>query len=230
MSERDDDGAGVTRRELEQGLRFVNVSIANVRDDLLRLAAQVVALTEVLAARVGAPIADDVAVATPAVVEQILDGDERALDRVLFGELVDKYELEPADVPCAELLHLCHAACCKLKFALTTQDLDEGVVRWDYGRPYLIKQRESDHACVHNDAATHFCTVHAHRPGTCRTYSCADDKRIWLDFEQRLPAAAVDTLPLSGTPPGEPFDLHTRARTRQVALTFESASLRGDRD
>jgi Fe-S-cluster containining protein len=214
----DDDA--VTRRDFERGLRFVNLSIANLRDDLLRLAAQVVALTEAVGAR------ERVEEATPALVEEIRAADEHTIDRPRIGEIGDKYAVEPATPPCAELMPICRAACCRLSFALSTQDLDEGVIRWDYAQPYLIKQRESDRYCVHNDPASHGCTVHAQRPGTCRTYSCADDPRIWADFENRVLAAPIETLPLAGDPPDVSFDLHARARARQVALMFEGTSLR----
>ena len=83
-----------------------------------------------------------------------------------------------------ELLPICQARCCKLSFPLSTQDLDEGVIRWDYGEPYLIRQRASDGYCVHNGAGS--CTVHAQRPMICRTYTCKDDKRIWADFDARI--------------------------------------------
>jgi Fe-S-cluster containining protein len=115
--------------------------------------------------------------------------------------------------------------CCKLDVPLSTQDLDEGVLRWNYGRPYLLAHRD-DGYCTHNDAATGGCTQHARRPAICREYSCRDDHRIWADFDRRILAAPVEQLPLSGDPPGETFDLHARARRRQLALAMEAASLR----
>ena len=39
-------------------------------------------------------------------------------------------------------VHLCKASCCRLPFALSRQDVEEGIVRWDLGQPYLIDQRE----------------------------------------------------------------------------------------
>lgn len=110
------------------------------------------------------------------------------IERMVFvGETVDKYGL--VDLPridCAARLHLCRARCCKLQFPLTFQDLDEGVVRWRYEQPYVIRQRE-DGYCVHNCAETLRCEVHASRPATCRVYDCRRDKRIWIDFEGRIP-------------------------------------------
>ena len=90
---------------------------------------------------------------------------------------------EPAEpVNCAERMHVCHAVCCRLSFALTGPEVDAGKVRWDLGFPYHI--RHDDHGtCVHNDPDGGGCTVYADRPGVCRRYSCAHDSRIWTDFE-----------------------------------------------
>jgi Fe-S-cluster containining protein len=101
---------------------------------------------------------------------------------------LDKYRVDPAelpDIPCAELLHLCRARCCTFRFALSQQDLDEGVVRWDAGDPYYIAQ--SDGACVHLDDERG-CTIYPHRPRPCRVFDCREDRRIWRDFTQRVPA------------------------------------------
>jgi Fe-S-cluster containining protein len=217
-----DDDEPVTRRELERALRFVNAALANGRDDLLRLAAQVVALGEAS----GEAIEAAAARATPAEIARVLAADEATLGRVELAAVEDKYAVTAVDPGCAERLPICRARCCRLELALSTQDLDEGVIRWDYGRPYLIRQRASDRYCVHNDPASHACTAHAHRPAVCRTYSCKDDKRIWADFDARVLAAPVDDLPLPGDPPGGEFDLHTRARRRELALAMESTRVR----
>ena len=129
----------------------------------------------------------------------------------------------PSQPPCEELIPICKGRCCQLRFALSTQDLDEGVVRWDYGRPYMIRQRASDRYCVHSDPATKFCTVREVRPGICRTYHCKDDTRIWKDYENRIPAADYDQL-ADGSPPTG-FDLMERARARTLAQFAESEAI-----
>jgi Fe-S-cluster containining protein len=88
----------------------------------------------------------------------------------------------PAQVDCAARMHVCHSVCCKLDFALSAEEVEQGVVRWDLGRPYLIRHAETGY-CVHNDRATGGCGVYADRPQVCRAYSCAGDKRIWKDFD-----------------------------------------------
>jgi Fe-S-cluster containining protein len=102
----------------------------------------------------------------------------------------DKYNIDPTRLPsinCAERMHLCRGHCCRLVFGLTASDLAEGVVRWEYGRPYRIRHRAEDDRCVHQDPEDLHCTVYENRPAICRTYSCIEDKRIWLDFEKMIP-------------------------------------------
>jgi Fe-S-cluster containining protein len=89
----------------------------------------------------------------------------------------------PAQVNCAERMHICHAVCCKLNFALTAEEVDAGKVKWDLGFPYIVRH-DADGLCTHNDRATGGCGVYADRPGICRRYSCANDRRIWKDFER----------------------------------------------
>ena len=98
----------------------------------------------------------------------------------------DKYTTEPVMIDCDTRVHLCKAACCTFRFFLTTQDLDERIVKWDYGNPYWIRQ-SPDGYCVHNDAETLACKIHTNRPYTCRFYDCRNDKRVWEDFEKRIP-------------------------------------------
>jgi Fe-S-cluster containining protein len=98
----------------------------------------------------------------------------------------DKYEVEAGPViDCASRYPICKGACCKLWFALSVQDLDEGIVRWNYSRPYGIAQG-ADGRCVHQDRETRKCNVYENRPHVCRTYDCSQDKRIWIDFEKRV--------------------------------------------
>ncbi len=103
----------------------------------------------------------------------------------LNGAVTDKYAIPDDQIPavdCENRLHLCHAACCALRFPLSRQDLEEGVMRWDLGEPYL-NRLGPDGRCVHQDRETFGCTIYEHRPSVCRIYSCRDDARIWLDFD-----------------------------------------------
>lgn len=101
----------------------------------------------------------------------------------------DKYALTALpQIDCEARLPLCKARCCTFTFALSAQDLDEGAVRWEYSRPYQIRRRKEDGYCVHNRAGTCQCMIYSQRPSICRTYDCREDKRVWVDFENRIPA------------------------------------------
>ena len=230
-----------TRAELERAIRYLTLSDLDLRDHLLKLAAQVVALTDEVVRRVDgvepqpAPantpsqpptmtIEDAVQTALPEVYANIRAADAAQVSRVSIDVGDDKYTVTPSSPPCEELIPICEARCCKLSFSLSSADLDEGVIRWDYGQPYLIRQRESDGRCVHNDPETKFCTVHQYRPRVCRVYDCRQDKRIWTDYEQRIPAPKIEGKYPDKFPPGS-FDLMERARKRANALATEKQSM-----
>ena len=106
----------------------------------------------------------------------------------------DKYAFEGgAEIDCENRVHLCHAACCRLQFALTRQDVEEGVVKWEFGRPYMIRQDE-DGYCTHLERGSCRCGVYERRPLACRAYDCRKDDRIWADFEARVPSPKLDEL------------------------------------
>jgi Fe-S-cluster containining protein len=88
--------------------------------------------------------------------------------------------MEPVD--CAARLPICQAVCCRLKFALTHEEVERGRVKWDIGHPYVIRQDSSGYCC-HNDGAARTCSVYDDRPTLCRNYSCRGDDRIWTDFD-----------------------------------------------
>lgn len=112
---------------------------------------------------------------------------EKGMAVAIQEHATGKYEVEgSAQIDCASRVHLCGAACCRLSFALSKEDVEEGTVRWDLGRPYMIA-RTPEGRCVHLDANTRACGVYGQRPLPCRAYDCRKDTRIWLDFEERLP-------------------------------------------
>jgi Fe-S-cluster containining protein len=151
-----------------------------------RLSAQVYALTELLVAKgvIGLRELED----RKAAVEQQMaqEAETKWLAAEIATDESDKYQAPPVEIDCESRLHLCKAACCRLTFHLSKQDIQEGLVRWDVGRPFQIAQRE-DGWCAHCDKQTKKCNVHAHRPLVCRQYDCRDDSRIWEDFEQGIP-------------------------------------------
>ncbi len=185
-SGRKDKDAAVTREELERALRHSNAMVASLRDDVLILGSQLVALTRELERR-GHVREEDVLAALPAVTDETRVTAEKSGGlRVNIGpNRESKYDAEPPDVPCAELLSTCQARCCQLGFTLNTQDLNECEVRWDYLDPYSILQRTSDRYCVHNDVDSKQCQLYEQRPLPCRKFDCRDDPRVWSDFDKR---------------------------------------------
>ncbi|HET9624891.1 MAG TPA: YkgJ family cysteine cluster protein [Kofleriaceae bacterium] len=183
----DDPSDALTRGDLHDALRFLHAQAHQGQLDLDRIDAILGALIKTLL---------DSGLLDRARVETLLpDANARLAARaahevtVDVGPAIDKYAVSgPADLDCAALLPLCLGRCCRLTFALSFQDLDEGQVRWDYRQPYRIRQRADDGYCVHSDRETRGCAVYAARPATCRRYDCRNDARIWDDFERRIPA------------------------------------------
>ena len=95
---------------------------------------------------------------------------------------VDPESAPAAEVDCATRLPVCHAVCCRLRFALTVEEIESGPLKWDLGRPYY-NRHGSDGYCHRCESGTHACTIYDDRPAVCRSYSCANDPRIWTDFE-----------------------------------------------
>ncbi|MBC7974764.1 MAG: YkgJ family cysteine cluster protein [Myxococcales bacterium] len=117
-------------------------------------------------------------------------GEERPKVRLRMYD-PDKYNMihgEPVD--CADRIPLCKGRCCKLTIVLSEQDLDEGKLQWELQEPYVLR-RGKDGRCVYQDRNTGFCGNYEHRPATCRSYSCKDDRRIWIDFENKIPAPPI---------------------------------------
>jgi Fe-S-cluster containining protein len=96
----------------------------------------------------------------------------------------DKYTFATGvSIACDERLHLCRAACCRIPFALSREDIREGIVCWSLGEPYLIDHGK-DGYCIHLERGTYGCTIYRNRPVPCRAFDCRKDGRIWEDFEK----------------------------------------------
>lgn len=116
---------------------------------------------------------------------QVKQFSDRGMGVVYQKPEYNKFTFEgEARIDCENRVHLCRAACCKLRFALSKQDVEEGIVRWDFSAPYLIA-RGPDGYCQHLDREATCCTIHSHRPVPCRAFDCRKDTRIWLDFEKK---------------------------------------------
>jgi Fe-S-cluster containining protein len=181
-----DDSLGMSRKlqEIERGLRFAHVMMSVNQDQGNEAVAYVQALADVLVEK-GILQHEELEEPLERAREEVA---QVLMPRVRLADMGDKYaEGQSVEIDCASLIPLCHARCCTFRFFLTKQDLDEGVVRWDYGNPYWIKQT-AEGFCIHSDPQTRACTIHTKRPHICRQYDCRNDKRVWIDFEQRIPA------------------------------------------
>lgn len=124
----------------------------------------------------------------------IEEAEWNGLGLFLNEEPKDKYAVTALpQINCADRVQLCGAACCLLRFPLSRQDVEEGVVRWDLGRPYW-NLRCADGYCVHHDRAARRCQVYASRPAPCRLYDCQHDQRIWLDFDAMVVNPELTTV------------------------------------
>jgi len=192
-----DDDRGVHGRDIELGFMVAHNNATELLVRLDRMTAHVNAVTELL------------------IRDQVIDQPELEALRVELHEQMvaqvprrvtarvakasgDKYaSSDTVILDCANRLPLCRAACCRLAFYLSDQDLEEGIVRWDFARPYRIKQ-DADGYCTHCKPDLRECGVWSQRPQPCRNYDCRSDQRIWVDYDARIPNPAIAaSAPLS---------------------------------
>lgn len=107
--------------------------------------------------------------------------------KVHLTQVVDKRSVKVPDIDCASLMHLCRARCCSMDVAMSKEDLDEGRLGWNYEEPYLLRKNPATGYCE-KLSPEGGCCVYDDRPAVCRTYDCRNDKRVWEDFEKRIPA------------------------------------------
>jgi len=176
----------VNRSEVAGGLLYCHSRLNSNTTKLLESASFLYALIEVLEEK-GLVKIDELEEKKREVAARLLESFlDRGMGVAMQEDERDKYTFsETVEIDCASRVHLCKAACCRMSFALSQQDVEEGVVKWDLGRPYLIAQ-DGDGYCRHLDRKTNSCTVREQRPLPCRGYDCRKDKRVWVDFEKRI--------------------------------------------
>jgi hypothetical protein len=192
------------RNEMTGGLLYCHSRLNANTSKLLESTSFLYALVELLA--------DQGVVETSRLDAKKQEVAARLLDRFLdhgMGVAMqedeqDKYAFTgTVEIDCENRIDLCQAACCRMSFALSQQDVEEGVIKWDLGRPYLIAQ-DADGYCRHLDRGTKRCAAREHRPLPCRGYDCRNDKRIWLDFEQRIVNPDLNQLFTTSQSEGQP--------------------------
>jgi hypothetical protein len=175
------------RRRVAEGIAYAHARLNATTSRILDASAFLYALVELLDER-GVVSIDELDARKDAVGERLVRQIQETGDGVVVQDPeFDKYHYESeVEIDCPSLIPLCQAACCKLPWALSKQDIREGIVRWELGRPYL-NERRADGYCCHNDRETRLCTIRENRPVPCRAFDCRNDRRIWVDFERRIP-------------------------------------------
>lgn len=165
--------------QLERGSLFAHTALGENAMRLAQLQAVVHGLADLLIAQ-GSISGSDLAKSIQHADEELRQRGEQLGPGTLIR--VDTIEDTPAAavVDCESRLHICQAVCCRLNFALSVEEIEDGHARWDLGLPYHIRKQPNG-CCVHQNGKG--CSIYDHRPGVCRRYSCARDPRIWTDFE-----------------------------------------------
>ena len=180
--------------EVAKALIYAHNAIGSNLAGTQQVSASVYALTELLIAK-GVTGLQELEERKASINQKMMANmAEKWLDAPMLADETNKYDAKAeVAIDCEARIPLCKASCCKLSFYLSRQDLEEGKVRWEFGRPYHIAHNEKGY-CVHCDDTTRKCSVRENRPLTCRTYDCHQDKRIWADFEKRIPNPELDKL------------------------------------
>jgi hypothetical protein len=174
------------REEMVGGLLYTHSRANSNTSRVLEAASFLYALIELLEEK-GVITIEELDECKDTVAERV---EKRFLDKGMGVNLqepeLDKYAFQrEVQIDCGSRVHLCQAACCRLWFPLSKQDVNEGVVQWDLRFPYIIAQDAKGY-CKHLERATGRCTVYPYRPIPCRTFDCRKDQRIWLDFENKV--------------------------------------------
>ena len=179
------------RQEVAEGLRYTHSRANANTTKTLEAASFLYALIEIMSEK-GLITIEELDERKRAVGERLAKQfSEKGMGAMVQEPEYDKYAFESAvEIDCENRTRLCKAACCRLPFALSKQDIREGIVRWNLGQPYIIDQGK-DGYCNHLDRDELGCTIYANRPVPCRGFDCRDDKRIWLDFEKMVPNPAI---------------------------------------
>ena len=177
---------GELAENVERGFLGTHTQLSQSFGELFQLSARLTGLAELLVEK-GVLEAAEIQGAVERASAQLQNSEfGKGLKFALLSGRPDKYQVVPTQVNCAERLRHCQSACCSLDVVLSPQDVEEGAVRWDLAHPYHLR-RSADGYCCHLQRDSGGCEVYGRRPYVCRSYSCADDKRIWLDFEKMIP-------------------------------------------
>ena len=126
---------------------------------------------------------DELKETVEAVRKEILEKKESATLGVAIRVDGNEDQQQLAIVNCEERLHICKAVCCRLHFALSVEEIESGLMKWELGKPYY--NRHHTHGYCHQmNLDKKCCSIYQNRPSVCKKYSCANDRRIWKNFEK----------------------------------------------
>jgi hypothetical protein len=174
------------RQQIAEGLLYTHSRLNANTAKTLEAAAFLYALVELLNEK-GILSIEELDERKRVVGQRLAEQYKQAGDGVMLQDPeYDKYHFDQqVTLDCGDRVSLCRAACCRLPFALSKQDIYEGSVQWDFGQPYLIAHDDTG-TCAHLDPETRRCTVWGQRPVPCRGFDCRKDQRIWLDYEHKI--------------------------------------------
>ena len=146
-----------------------------------------------------------------AAVDSVRERTEQAGRHAHVGIAVRvEQEIEEPQIDCSARLPICKAACCRLHFALSVEEVERGgPLRWELGHPYFNRHNADGYCHQWDDG----CGIYDERPSVCRSYTCAGDDRIWKDFDaMELNHEFIDSKLSGERGPIELFmDAHRRA-------------------
>jgi Fe-S-cluster containining protein len=194
LEAREEGSTEQLRDELAQGLLYLHSRTNANTSKTLEVASFAYALIELLAERGIISITqldERKKLVGQRLVELFV---QKGMGVALTKEEQDKYTYQnEVRIDCENRVHLCRASCCRLRFALSLQDVEEGGVKWDLGQPYMIRQGP-DGYCHHFERQAQCCGIYNSRPVVCRGYDCRHDKRIWLDFDNKIVNPDLDRI------------------------------------
>jgi putative zinc- or iron-chelating protein len=187
-----EDPTDITATDVMWGLIYTHDRANSNTEEIEDAQATLGALFELLVAR-GVLTEDEIEAARKVAGEQVRARFVRRGMAVVRQEFdVSKYAWPPSEpIDCAARVHLCKGACCRFLVALSTEDVKEGILRWETHQPYALA-KTAEGSCVHMEEGTCRCRVYDARPVPCRAYDCRNDHRIWVDFEKRIPNPLID--------------------------------------
>jgi Fe-S-cluster containining protein len=176
-----DDRLHQLERQVEHGNLFVHAALSEQVTRANQIEAVVNGLADLLV-RLDVVSAEDVVAAVETTRAQIAEAGQDASLGVAIRSDGPAPTVTADEIDCDARLPVCKAVCCRLRFALTVEEIESGPVKWDLGRPYFNRHGANGYChCI--DDETLGCTVYDERPTPCRQYSCATDERIWKDFD-----------------------------------------------